>query len=50
MNVGENLVSDMLALLKQDWISDERKVIIKGIINSAIDNMKDYVEEMEKGK
>lgn len=48
--VGENLISDMIALLREPWISDERKAVIKGIINTSIDAMKDYVEEMETHK
>jgi len=43
-----NLVQDMLALYKLEWVDDEHKKVIRGILLAAIDNMKDYVEELEK--
>ncbi len=50
MPLGENLVTDMLNLLKADWLDEEHKDVCKNILISAIDNMKDYVEEMEAHK
>lgn len=48
--IGDNLVGDMLSLLHEDWVPDEKKDIIKLILLSAVDNMYDFVQELEKHK
>ena len=49
-STGETFVTDMLALLKEDWIPDDKKLVMQDMLISAIDNMKDYVDELERHK
>ena len=46
--ISPNLVQDMISLYNQEWMDDDHKKTIRGILLSAVDNMKDYVEELEK--